>query len=87
MHISRVPCHLSPVTYHLNLNISVTPFDQSTGKRGFRDGSHKHTGKRGSAMACKNTHTTDGHHDLETEWAKRADSVERTFDIHNSVWS
>ena len=38
---------------------------QSTEKRGFRDQTQTHT----------HTHTTDGHRDLETELAERADSV------------
>ena len=36
---------------------------QSTGKRGFRDGTHKYT------------HTTDGHGNLETDSAQWDDSV------------
>ena len=39
---------------------------QSTGKLGFRDGTHRHT------------HKTDGHRDLETELAQWEDSVKST---------
>ena len=38
---------------------------QSSGKRVFRDGTDRQI----------DTHTTDGHSDLETESAQRADSV------------
>ena len=74
LYVSRVTCHLSPVTCHYHqqpqpqtLPLLTPPLDTA--------GSQRPQNLKKLQNQKKITQTTHGHHDLETESAQWADAV------------